>query len=100
MDGNVSGKSSSTYLSGVFVFAVVRAPHDWLLLPHPRLGLVGVSEVLLGLQRVLQILSPLGRLGLQCVPTSVKLSQLRFDILPSKVPWVRNIFKVDTYLTA
>lgn len=81
---------SFTYLSRVFVFAVVRAPHNGLLLPHPRLGLISISEVLLGLQRVLQILSPLGCLGLQRVPTAVELSQLRFDILPSKVPWVRK----------
>lgn len=73
------------YLSRVLIFAVVYAPHNGLLLPHPRLSLVGVGEVLLGLERVLQVLSPLGGLGLQCVPASMQFTQLRFHILTSKV---------------
>lgn len=59
------------YLSRVLIFAIVCAPNDGLLLPHPRLSFIGISKVLLGLQRVLQILSPLGSLRLQCVPTSM-----------------------------
>lgn len=80
----------STYLSRVLIFAVVGAAHDGLLLPHPGLGLVGVGEVLLGLQGVLQVLSPLGRFGLQRVPASVQLAQLGLHVLTSKVSWVQQ----------
>lgn len=75
------------YLSRVFIFAIVWAPHDGLLLPHPRLGLIGISKVLLGLQGVLQILSPLRGLSLQCVPAAMQFSQLNFHFFPSKMPW-------------
>jgi len=51
-------------LSRVLVLAVVRVRGDWLLLLHPGLGLVGVGEILLGLQGVLQVLLPLARLVL------------------------------------
>ncbi len=75
------------YLSRVLIFAIVCAPHDGFLLPHPRLCLVGISKVLLSLQRVFQILSPLGGLSLQRVPASMQFRQLSFHILPSKMPW-------------
>lgn len=73
------------YLSRVLVFAVVGAPHNGLLLPHPRLCFVGISKVLLGLERVLQVLSSLGGLGLQRVPASMQFRQLRFHILAGEV---------------
>lgn len=48
------------YLCRVLVFAIVSASYNGLLLSHPGLSLVGISEVLLSLKGVLQILSTLG----------------------------------------
>lgn len=83
------------YLSRVLIFAVVGAPYNGLLLPHPRLGFVSVSKVLLGLQRVLQVLSPLRGFSLQRVPASMKFSQLSLYILTSKVPWIPQITMIS-----
>lgn len=79
------GTPSKHHLGRVLIFAIVGAAHDGLLLPHPGLSLVGVSKVLLGLQRVLQVLPPLGGLGLQRLPLLVQLMELGLHVLSSKM---------------
>lgn len=79
------GTPSKHHLGRVLIFAIVGAAHDGLLLPHPGLSLVGVGKVLLGLQRVLQVLPPLGGLGLQRLPLLVQLMELGLHVLSSKM---------------
>ena len=79
------GTPSKYHLGRVLIFAIVGAAHDGLLLPHPGLSLVGVGKVLLGLQRVLQVLPPLGGLGLQRLPLLVQLMELGLHVLSSKM---------------
>lgn len=79
------GTPSKHHLGRVLIFAIVSAAHDGLLLPHPGLSLVGIGKVLLGLQRVLQVLPPLGGLGLQRLPLLVQLMELGLHVLGSKM---------------
>ena len=79
------GTPGMHHLGRVLIFAIVGAARDGLLLPHPGLGLVGIGEVLLGLQRVLQVLPPLGGLGLQQLPLLVQFMELGLHVLGSKM---------------
>ena len=57
----------------VLTLAVVGASDDGRLLPHPRLGLIGISKVLMGLQGVLQILPALEGLAFKGFPPAIQL---------------------------
>jgi len=51
--------STGPDLSRVFVLATVSVTNDRLLLAHPAVSLVGIGKVLLGLQRVLEVIASL-----------------------------------------
>ena len=77
-------------LARILILAVVGVTSQGFLLLHPRLGLAGVSKILVSLQRILQVLLPLTGLLLQCVPVVVQQAQPLLDVLRGEVPLLHH----------
>jgi len=83
-------------LGGILVLSIVLRVHNRLLLAHPRLSLGGVREVLLRLQRVIQILLPLLGLVLQQLPLALQRHNPLLDISGGKVRPLDHILGLVT----